>query len=39
MRLLGIPVLRQGNVIELMPLNAVETQKLKWSKRAAAFGR
>ena len=28
MRLLGIPVLRQGNVIELMPLNAVETQKL-----------
>lgn len=29
MRLLGIPVLRQGNVIELMPLNAVETQKLE----------
>ncbi|HUS12396.1 MAG TPA: exosortase [Pyrinomonadaceae bacterium] len=29
MRLLGIPVLRQGNVIELMPLNAVDTQKLE----------
>jgi exosortase len=29
MRLLGIPVLRQGNIIELMPLNAVETQKLE----------
>jgi exosortase len=29
MRLLGIPVLRQGNIIELMPLNAVNTQKLE----------
>jgi exosortase len=29
MRLLDIPVLRQGNVIELMPLNASETRKLE----------
>lgn len=29
MRLFDIPVLRQGNVIELMPLNAVETKKLE----------
>ena len=29
MSLLGIPVLRQGNVIELMPHNAVTTQKLE----------
>lgn len=29
MRVLGIPVLRQGNIIELMPLNAVTTQKLE----------
>jgi exosortase len=29
MSLLGIPVLRQGNIIELMPLNAVTTQKLE----------
>jgi len=29
MRLFGIPVLRQGNIIELMPLNAVSTQKLE----------
>src|SRR5215210_1682506 len=29
MRLLDIPVLRQGNVIELMPLNSLETKKLE----------
>ena len=29
MSLLGIPVLRQGNIIELMPLNAASTQKLE----------
>ena len=29
MRMLDIPVLRQGNVIELMPLNAVHTKKLE----------
>ncbi|MGH9875555.1 MAG: exosortase [Pyrinomonadaceae bacterium] len=29
MSLLDIPVLRQGNIIELMPLNAVSTQKLE----------
>lgn len=29
MRLFDIPVLRQGNVIELMPLNAFETKKLE----------
>ncbi len=29
MRLFDIPVLRQGNVIELMPLNARETKKLE----------
>ena len=29
MRFFDIPVLRQGNVIELMPLNAVETKKLE----------
>lgn len=29
MRLFNIPVLRQGNVIELMPLNAHETKKLE----------
>jgi exosortase len=29
MRLFDIPVLRQGNVIELMPLNSVETKKLE----------
>jgi exosortase len=29
MRLMDIPVLRQGNVIELMPLNSVETKKLE----------
>lgn len=29
MRLFDIPVLRQGNVIELMPLNALETKKLE----------
>ncbi len=29
MRMLDIPVLRQGNVIELMPLNASETKKLE----------
>ena len=29
MSVLGIPVLRQGNVIELKPLNALETKKLE----------
>jgi exosortase len=29
MRMLDIPVLREGNVIELMPLGAVETKKLE----------
>lgn len=29
MRLFDIPVLRQGNVIELKPLNAIETKKLE----------
>lgn len=29
MRVFDIPVLRQGNVIELMPLNSVETKKLE----------
>jgi len=29
MRFLGIPVLRQGNIIELLPRNAVTTQKLE----------
>ena len=29
MRLLSIPVLRQGNVIELKPLNSLETKKLE----------
>lgn len=29
MRLFDIPVLRQGNVIELMPLNSLETRKLE----------
>lgn len=29
MRLFDIPVLRQGNVIELMPLNAFDTKKLE----------
>ncbi|MGH9945258.1 MAG: exosortase [Pyrinomonadaceae bacterium] len=29
MRLFDIPVLRQGNVIELMPLNSLTTQKLE----------
>lgn len=29
MRLFDIPVLRQGNVIELMPLNSLETKKLE----------
>ena len=29
MGLLGIPVLRQGNIIELKPLNAFETKKLE----------
>jgi exosortase len=29
MRLFDIPVLRQGNVIELMPLNSAETKKLE----------
>lgn len=29
MRLFDIPVLRQGNVIELMPLNSYETKKLE----------
>jgi exosortase len=29
MRLLGIPVLRQGNIIELKPLNTLTTQKLE----------
>jgi exosortase len=29
MRLFDIPVLRQGNVIELMPLNSMETKKLE----------
>jgi exosortase len=29
MRLVDIPVLRQGNVIEFMPLNSVETRKLE----------
>jgi exosortase/archaeosortase family protein len=29
MSLFGIPVLRQGNVIELLPLNALETKKLE----------
>jgi exosortase len=29
MRLVDIPVLRQGNVIEFMPLNSVETKKLE----------
>src|SRR4030095_4686004 len=29
MRLFDIPVLRKGNIIELMPLNAHETKKLE----------
>lgn len=29
MRLLDIPVLRQGNIIELLPLNSLETKKLE----------
>lgn len=29
MSMLGIPVLRQGNVIELKPLNSIETRKLE----------
>jgi len=29
MTMFGIPVLRQGNVIELKPLNAIETKKLE----------
>jgi exosortase/archaeosortase family protein len=29
MQLFGIPVLRQGNVIELLPLNSIETKKLE----------
>ena len=29
MNMLGIPVLRQGNIIELKPLNAFETKKLE----------
>ena len=29
MSLLGIPVLRQGNVIELKPLNSIDTRKLE----------
>jgi exosortase len=29
MTMLGIPVLRQGNVIELKPLNSIETRKLE----------
>jgi exosortase len=29
MSVLGIPVLRQGNIIELKPLNALETKKLE----------
>ncbi len=29
MRLFDIPVLRQGNIIELLPLNALETKKLE----------
>lgn len=29
MRLFDIPVLRQGNIIELKPLNAIETKKLQ----------
>ena len=29
MRLFDIPVLRQGNVIELLPLNSLETKKLE----------
>jgi len=29
MSILGIPVLRQGNVIELKPLNSIETRKLE----------
>jgi exosortase len=29
MRLFDIPVLRQGNIIELMPLNSLETKKLE----------
>lgn len=29
MRLFNIPVLRQGNVIELLPLNSLETKKLE----------
>ena len=29
MRLIDIPVFRQGNVIELMPLNSLETKKLE----------
>jgi exosortase/archaeosortase family protein len=29
MRLFDIPVLRQGNVIELLPLNALQTKKLE----------
>lgn len=29
MRLFDIPVLQQGNIIELMPLNSVETKKLE----------
>src|ERR1043165_1953873 len=29
MSLLGIPVLRQGNIIELKPLNSIDTKKLE----------
>jgi hypothetical protein len=29
MSLLGIPVLRQGNIIELKPLNSFDTKKLE----------
>ena len=29
MKMLGIPVLREGNVIELKPLNSIETRKLE----------
>ena len=35
----GIPVLRQGNVIELMPLGATQPKNWPWSKPAVEFDR
>ena len=40
MSMLGIPVLRQGNIIELKPLNSFDTKKLEqWLRPAAASAR